>query len=266
MSRLALLAFGVFAYACFLASFAAGADFITGAGFVRGIDAPAALSVPAAIAIDVALLALFGISHSVMARPGFKRRWTKVVPPRRRAQRLRADLQHLPGPGVLAVARPARVDRTDLERDLGRRARRPVGAGRGRLRAGHRLDVHDQPLRPVRPAPGVAGRARPSVRTGALQATRHLPSGAPPADAGPADRLLGDADDDVGPRAVRGRHDRRTSPSASASKNATSNAPFGESYRRYRREVRAVIPLPRFISAAKPPTPAPTRDRSPGPG
>ena len=41
---------------------------------------------------------------------------------------------------------------------------------------------------------------------------------------------------------------------------------FGESYRRYRREVRAVIPLPRFISAAKPPTPAPTRDRSPGPG
>ena len=57
-----------------------GGDFLTGAGFVRGIDAPAALSVPAAIAIDVALLALFGISHSVMARPGFKRRWTKVVP------------------------------------------------------------------------------------------------------------------------------------------------------------------------------------------
>ena len=47
---------------------------------MRGIDAPAALSVPATIAMDVALLALFGISHSVMARPGFKRRWTKVVP------------------------------------------------------------------------------------------------------------------------------------------------------------------------------------------
>ena len=80
MSRFALLAFGVFAYACFLASFAAGGDFLSGAGFVRGIDAPAALSVPATIAMDVVLLALFGISHSVMARPGFKRRWTKVVP------------------------------------------------------------------------------------------------------------------------------------------------------------------------------------------
>jgi protein-S-isoprenylcysteine O-methyltransferase Ste14 len=77
VSRVALLAFGVFAYACFVAAFAAGADFITGAGFVRG---PGALSAPAAIAGDLALLALFGISHSLMARPAFKRRWTKVVP------------------------------------------------------------------------------------------------------------------------------------------------------------------------------------------
>ena len=45
---------------------------------------------------------------------------------------------------------------------------------------------------------------------------------------------------------------------------------FGESYRRYRREVRAVIPLPRFSSAAKAPTaattPATTPDRSQDPG
>jgi len=80
MSRIALLGFGVFAYVCFVAAFAAIADFITGAGIVRAIGAPGATSVPAAIAIDVALLALFGISHSVMARRGFKRRWTKVVP------------------------------------------------------------------------------------------------------------------------------------------------------------------------------------------
>jgi protein-S-isoprenylcysteine O-methyltransferase Ste14 len=81
VSRVALLAFGVFAYVCFVAAFAAIADFLVGAGIVRGIDAPAALSVPAAIAVDVGLLALFGISHSVMARAGFKRRWTKLVPP-----------------------------------------------------------------------------------------------------------------------------------------------------------------------------------------
>ncbi len=79
MSRLALLAFGVFAYLCFLASVAAGIDYVTGAGILRGLDAPSALPLPAAIAIDVALLALFGVSHTVMARPGFKRRWTRVV-------------------------------------------------------------------------------------------------------------------------------------------------------------------------------------------
>ncbi|MEP6504058.1 MAG: methanethiol S-methyltransferase [Betaproteobacteria bacterium] len=34
-----------------------------------------------AIATDVALLALFGLQHSVMARRGFKRWWTRVVAP-----------------------------------------------------------------------------------------------------------------------------------------------------------------------------------------
>jgi len=34
-----------------------------------------------AVIIDVALIALFGLQHSVMARPAFKARWTKIVPP-----------------------------------------------------------------------------------------------------------------------------------------------------------------------------------------
>jgi protein-S-isoprenylcysteine O-methyltransferase Ste14 len=33
-----------------------------------------------AVLVDVALIALFGLQHSVMARPGFKRAWTRVVP------------------------------------------------------------------------------------------------------------------------------------------------------------------------------------------
>ncbi|MCB2046162.1 MAG: isoprenylcysteine carboxylmethyltransferase family protein [Novosphingobium sp.] len=43
----------------------------------KGLDAP----LGTALAIDVALIALFAIQHSIMARPGFKAGWTRIVPP-----------------------------------------------------------------------------------------------------------------------------------------------------------------------------------------
>jgi protein-S-isoprenylcysteine O-methyltransferase Ste14 len=81
MSRTATLLFALFAYAVFFATFLYLICFVGNFPFAaltvdRGPEAPVA----AAIAIDVVLIALFGIQHSVMARQGFKRAWTRIVP------------------------------------------------------------------------------------------------------------------------------------------------------------------------------------------
>ena len=75
----------VIALACYAAFFA---SFVYLIGFVAGIPAlpthvDKGMAAPPAIAalIDVALIALFGVQHSVMARPGFKAWWTRIVPP-----------------------------------------------------------------------------------------------------------------------------------------------------------------------------------------
>jgi methanethiol S-methyltransferase len=85
-------AYGMVVYAIFLFAFlyligfVADADFtvggvhIVGKSIDRGGLGDGSLTV-AAVVVDVALLALFGVQHSVMARPGFKRVWTRVVPP-----------------------------------------------------------------------------------------------------------------------------------------------------------------------------------------
>jgi protein-S-isoprenylcysteine O-methyltransferase Ste14 len=54
--------------------------FVAGAGVPKTIDSGDAGSVPASIAVDVALMSIFALQHSVMARPGFKAWWTRFVP------------------------------------------------------------------------------------------------------------------------------------------------------------------------------------------
>jgi protein-S-isoprenylcysteine O-methyltransferase Ste14 len=86
MSRIASLLFAILCYAIFFATFLYLIIFVgdlqLGSVSPKTVDAPAsALPVATAIAIDAGLIALFGIQHSVMARPGFKRGWTKIIPP-----------------------------------------------------------------------------------------------------------------------------------------------------------------------------------------
>jgi protein-S-isoprenylcysteine O-methyltransferase Ste14 len=83
MTRIAYFIFGLLCHAMFLVVFLYMACFVGNLLVPRTIDGP--LTGPRtptdlALLIDAALLALFAIPHSVMARPAFKRVWTRVVP------------------------------------------------------------------------------------------------------------------------------------------------------------------------------------------
>ena len=81
MSRAITLLFSIVAYGIFFATFLYLICFVGNLPFApvtvdRGPDAPLA----SALMINIALIALFGVQHSVMARQGFKKAWTRVVP------------------------------------------------------------------------------------------------------------------------------------------------------------------------------------------
>jgi protein-S-isoprenylcysteine O-methyltransferase Ste14 len=81
MSRAFNLLFAIFCYAVFFATFLYLIAFVGDLPVPKTIDAPESALAPAVAAIiDVALIALFGFQHSIMARPAFKRAWTRIVP------------------------------------------------------------------------------------------------------------------------------------------------------------------------------------------
>ncbi|HKC02663.1 MAG TPA: isoprenylcysteine carboxylmethyltransferase family protein [Sphingomicrobium sp.] len=81
MSRATTLLFAIIAYAIFFATFLYLIGFVGDFAFIpQTVDRGLAAPVATAAIIDVALIALFGVQHTVMARQGFKRWWTKVVP------------------------------------------------------------------------------------------------------------------------------------------------------------------------------------------
>jgi protein-S-isoprenylcysteine O-methyltransferase Ste14 len=81
MSRILALAYGVASYLLFLAVFLYAVGFVGNLPVPKPIDSEASARLPAALLVDTVLLLLFAVPHSVMARPAFKRWWTKFVPP-----------------------------------------------------------------------------------------------------------------------------------------------------------------------------------------
>jgi protein-S-isoprenylcysteine O-methyltransferase Ste14 len=76
------LLFSIVCYAIFFATFLYLIAFVGDLPVPKTVDAPLT-TMPRGekVAIDIALIALFGLQHSVMARPAFKRAWTRIVPP-----------------------------------------------------------------------------------------------------------------------------------------------------------------------------------------
>ncbi len=79
MRKVFAVLYGIAAYLFFFATFVYAIFFLAGVFVPKTVDNGPVTSIAVAVVIDAALLTVFALQHSIMARRGFKRVWTRVV-------------------------------------------------------------------------------------------------------------------------------------------------------------------------------------------
>jgi methanethiol S-methyltransferase len=81
IGRIVAFLYGAVAYVFFFVTFLYAIAFVEGMVVPKTIDSGTAGPPAQALIVNLILMSIFAAQHSVMARPQFKRWWTKLVPP-----------------------------------------------------------------------------------------------------------------------------------------------------------------------------------------